>query len=281
MARRSLTPLLLAAVTAAGSSGLLWAAVANGWLGPDVGRGDGFCEAARDALVKQPANTFSNLGFVLAGLLIGWHAGDPRRTIVANPTLATAYAMVVVLLGPASAAMHATRSAAGGHLDLLSMYLVAAFAFAYAVTRLFGRGTATFAVLWVVVIGGCELVERVPGHVPVVDIWANLAFSLLLLAAVTGEWVLWRRGESVRDPRWGFASVAALGLAFAIWTQAKTGGPLCRPYSLVQGHAIWHLLDAVAAYALYRLYASERPRAQAQGGYDGRGGHADHRLNLR
>ncbi len=211
MARRSLTPQLLAAVTAAGSSGLLWAAVANGWLGPDVGRGDGFCEAARDALVKQPANTFSNLGFVLAGLLIGWHAGDPRRTIVANPTLATAYAMVVVLLGPASAAMHATRSAAGGHLDLLSMYLVAAFAFACAVTRLVGRGTATFAVLWVVVIGGCELVERVPGHVPVVDIWANLAFSLLLLAAVTGEWVLWRRGESVRDPRWGFASVAALG----------------------------------------------------------------------
>ncbi|MEO7070468.1 MAG: hypothetical protein ABI131_08250, partial [Nostocoides sp.] len=135
-----------------------------------------------------------------------------------------------------------------------------AFAFGYAVTRLLRRGTGTFALLWLVAIAGCEAVERIPGHVPVVDAWANLAFGLLLFAAVVGEALLWRRGVSVRNPRWGLAAVGAMGLAFAIWTQAKTGSPLCRPHSLIQGHAIWHLLDAVAAYALYRLYASERPR---------------------
>lgn len=258
MARRSFTPLALAALTAVVSVGLLWAAVVNGWLGPDVGRGDGFCEAARHALVEQPANTLSNGGFVVAGLLIGWHARDPRRTIAENPALATAYAMIVVLLGPASAAMHATQSAVGGHLDLLSMYLVAAFAFAYAVTRLSRRGTGTFAGLWIVAILVCEAIERIPGHAPVVDIWANAAFGLLLVAALGGEGLLWRRGASTRNPRWGLAAAGAMGLAFAIWTQAKTGSPLCRPHSLVQGHAIWHLLDAVAAYSLYRLYASER-----------------------
>ncbi len=265
MPRRSPTPLALAAVTAVVSTGLLWAAIVHGWLGPDVGRGDGFCEAARDALVEQPANTFSNLGFVVAGLVIAWQAGDPRRTLAENPRLATAYATIVVLLGPASAAMHATQSAAGGHLDLLSMYLVAAFAVAYAATRLLRGGTTTFALLWATAIVGCEVVERIPGEVPVVMVWANLAFGLLLVTALVGEALLWRRGESSRDPRWGLAAVGALGLAFAIWTQAKTGGAWCRPYSLLQGHAIWHLLDAVAAYALYRLYASEHPRAAPRG----------------
>lgn len=256
--RRDLRPFASAVAVAAVSIGLLWLAVVHGWLGPDVGRGDRFCEAARNGVVLQPANTFSNAGFVLAGLLVGWRAGNPRTTIAANPRLATAYGVVVVLLGPASAAMHATQSALGGHLDLLSMYLIAGFAASYAWTRVLGRGTAFFATLFGTVVVVCELVERIPGHVPVVDIAANLAFGLFLLAALAGETVLWRRGRSRRQVGWGFASAGALALAFTIWNFAKDGSALCHPHSLLQGHAAWHLLCAVAAYCLYRLYASER-----------------------
>jgi hypothetical protein len=254
---RDLRPFAIAAAVAVVSVGGLWLAVVRSWLGPDVGRGDRFCEAARDAIVLQPANTFSNVGFVVAGLLVAWRAGATRTTIVANPRLAAAYGVVVVLLGPASAAMHATQSALGGHLDLLSMYLIAAFASSYAWTRVLGRGSTFFAVTFVTVVAVCELVERIPGRVPVVDLAANLAFGLFLLVAVAGEAVLWRRGTVRRQVGWGLASVGALALAFAIWNTAKDGSPLCRPDSLLQGHAAWHLLCAVAAYALYRLYASE------------------------
>jgi len=52
-----------------------------------------------------------------------------------------------------------------------------------------------------------------------------------------------------------------IALAFAIWTQAKTGSRWCHPHSLVQGHAMWHVLCAAAAYGLYRAYAgAARPR---------------------
>jgi hypothetical protein len=260
---RDLRPFATAVAVATVSVGLWWLAVAHGWLGPDVGRGDRFCEAARDAGVLQPANTFSNVGFVLAGLGIAWRAGASSTTIVANPRLAAAYGVVVVLLGPASAAMHATQSALGGHLDLLSMYLVAAFASAYAWTRVLRRGTGFFAALFVGVVVTCELVERIPGHVPVVDVAANLAFGVFLLVALAGEAVLWRRGDGRRQVGWGLASVGALALAFAIWNAAKDGSPWCHPDSLLQGHAAWHLLCAVAAYALYRLYASERLSGEA------------------
>jgi hypothetical protein len=138
------------------------------------------------------------------------------------------------------------------------MYLVAGFAASYAVTRCLRRGTAFFAVLFVAIVAVCELVERIPGHVPVVDIAANLAFGAFLLVALAGEAVLWRRGSARRQARWGFVSAGALALAFAIWNLAKDGMTFCHPDSLLQGHAAWHLLCAVAAYALYRLHASER-----------------------
>ena len=99
----------------------------------------------RDRVVRQPANTFSNVGFVAAGLLIAWHAGVRANVGASLSTyryLATAIACLVVLLGPGSAAMHATQSALGGHLDMLSMYLVASFAAAYAVMRWLRGGSA-------------------------------------------------------------------------------------------------------------------------------------------
>lgn len=250
-------PLALAAVVAVLSSGLLALAVVQGWLGPDVGRGGDFCEAARDGPVKQPANTFSNVGFVVAGLLVAWRAGGAARLgAVLTQRLAASYACVVVLLGPASAAMHATQSERGGHLDMLSMYLVAGFAAAYALTRLVGQGPLFLAQLFFLFVAGCQIVGTYDGHVPVVDFAGNLAFAALLLTAVVVEVLLWRRAAGTRtDLRWGAGALGAILLAFAIWSATRHSW--CDPDSLLQGHAAWHLLCAVSAYLLFRLWASE------------------------
>lgn len=250
-------PLALAAAVALLSSGLLAIAVVQGWLGPDVGRGGDFCEAARGGHVKQPVNSFSNLGFVVAGLLVAWRAGRPALLgAVLTPRLAASYACVVVLLGPASAAMHATQSEWGGHLDMLSMYLVASFAAAYALMRYAGQGGLFLAQLFSLFVAGCELVGLYDGHVPVVDFAGNLAFAALLLTAVVGEVLLWRRaGDTRTDVRWGAGALGAILLAFAIWNATRRAW--CDPHSLLQGHAAWHLLCAVSAYLLFRLWASE------------------------
>ncbi|GAB3854211.1 ceramidase domain-containing protein [Dactylosporangium cerinum] len=259
---RDLRPACVAGATAVLSCGLLAAAVLRRWLGADVGRGAGFCEAGRDWVVRQPANTFSNAGFVLAGLLIAWHAGTrpdlgadagPRRGL---PRRATAMACIVVLLGPGSAAMHATQSALGGHLDLLSMYLIAAFAAAYAVMRWRRAGTRLLAGVFLAALAGCEVAGAWDVTVPVVMHPGNAAFGLLLLTAATLEVAVIRRRETTVRSGYAYASFAAILTAFAIWNATKTW--LCDPHSLLQGHAAWHLLCAVSAYLLYRYYASER-----------------------
>jgi ceramidase len=251
---RDLRPLAIAGATAIVSTGLLAVAIGQGWLGPDVGRGANFCEAGRDWVIRQPANTLSNVGFVVAGLLIAWHVG--QRGSMMDGRLGTAMAVLVVLLGPGSAAMHATQSELGGHLDMLSMYLVAAFAAAYATMRWRRGGPLLFGLTFAGGVAFGELVGALPVDVPVVNTPGNTAFGLMLIGAIVLETRVMRR-PGVRSQRGHvYAALAALLVAFVIWNVTKTW--LCAPTSLVQGHAIWHLLDAVSAYFLYRYYASER-----------------------
>jgi hypothetical protein len=263
--KRDLRPVIVAGTTAALSSGLLGLAVWRGWLGPDVGRGSNFCEAPSGWAVRQPSNSFSNLGFVVAGLLIAWHAGRPGNvgsSLGRRPYLTTAMACIIVLLGPASAAMHATQTDLGGHLDMLSMYLVASLAFSYALTRFLRAGTAVLLVTFASVIVTCEIVEAYGPPVPVVMTSANAAFGSLLVVATVLELLIMRRGQTRARRGFAFAAIGTLLVAFAIWNAANAF--LCAPHSWLQGHAAWHLLDALAAYLLYRYYASEQLIRAAQ-----------------
>jgi hypothetical protein len=123
--------------------------------------------------------------------------------------------------------------------------------------RWVGQGRLFFAQVFSLCVAGCEIVGLYDGQVPVVVYAGNLAFAVLLLTAAVIEVLLWRRGAGTRtDLRWGLAAVAAILLAFAIWNATKSAW--CDPHSLLQGHAAWHLLCAVAAYLLFRLWASER-----------------------
>ncbi len=88
-----------------------------------------------------------------------------------------------------------------------------------------------------------------------VHVAGNLAFGLLLGYAVVVEVRLWRRGPGRADLRYGAAALASMLIAFVIWNLSQHGW--CDPHSLLQGHAVWHLLGALAAYLLFRFYASE------------------------
>lgn len=252
-------PVATTGTVAFASVAVLVVAVARGWFGPDVGRGGNFCEAAHEGWIRQPVNSLSNAGFVVAGLLVARRAAlASSADRVMSRTVATFYACVVVLLGPASAAMHATQSEWGGHLDMLSMYLIAGFAASWAWVRWTSRGTTACVAAYVASVAACELIGLWPDPVPVVHYAGNLAFGVLLLAAIVMETMLWRRGGTDRVFRHGVVALAAMIVAFTVWLLSTNGW--CDPTSPWQGHAAWHLLCAVAAYWLFRLYDSEVSR---------------------
>jgi hypothetical protein len=100
------------------------------------------------------------------------------------------------------------------------------------------------------------LVGSVGGDdVPIVRYAGNVAFAALLLTAVVVEVRLHGRGPARTDLRWGAAALGAMLLAFVVWNLGQHG--LCDPRSPLQAHGAWHLLGALAAYLLFRLWASE------------------------
>lgn len=139
---------------------------------------------------------------------------------------------------------------------MLSMYLVAGFAAAWAWVRWTRRGTASFVAAYVACVAACEVAGLWSDPVPVVHHAGNLAFGGLLAAAVVLETLRWRRGETALSFGHGVVALAAMLVAFSIWLLTNAG--MCDPDSWLQGHAAWHLLCAVAAYWLFRMYASER-----------------------
>lgn len=247
-------PVVVVAAISLVAWALLVLAAWQGWLGMPAGRGAEFCEATRAGLIKQPINAASNLGFTVAALAIATSAG---RSTQGARTALTSFAVVVALLGPGSGAMHATETAVGGHLDLLSMYLLASFATAYALVRSGRLTTRQGGWFFVALVVACEVIGAIPVALPVIMHPGNAAFAALLLTTVAIELGMIRREEA--EWRWGLASVGTLLLAFAVWNVAKDGSPWCSPYSIVQGHGIWHLFDALAAYFLARHYLADEP----------------------
>lgn len=85
--------------------------------------------------------------------------------------------------------------------------------------------------------------------------------SIVALVAAT-SWAAWRRRPWPRPP---LAALAALAAAVAANVLTRTGAPLCRPHSLLQGHAAWHALTALAL-ALWLTRAWRAPQVGEEAG---------------
>ncbi|MBK9634790.1 MAG: hypothetical protein IPO64_09840 [Bacteroidetes bacterium] len=85
------------------------------------GAGDVFCEKTHDGLIKQPANTWSNLMFIIGGLLSAWVIYRGKFQSFDSPIynqffMVFFFLYFFVLLGSGSMAMHASMTNIGGFL---------------------------------------------------------------------------------------------------------------------------------------------------------------------
>lgn len=232
-----------------------------GWPGAHGATAWMYCEAFREGGVAQPANTLSNLGFVASGLAIGWrgrrdllhHEPVGRQNAMARTVFVPALlASVVVFLGPGSMAMHASTTAWGGDVDVLSMFLYVSFLPAYGVSRLLSLSLKGFAVLYgALALLGAADAFAIPDP-------NDIGFASLAVLGLASEIAVdLCRPELGGERRWLIAGTGLFGLAFAAWLPSQTGGPLCDPHSWIQGHAIWHLLCAATTACFYLHYRCE------------------------
>ena len=188
------------------------------------------CERCRTGPIAQPANTWSSLAYVVAGAVLLRRSGlrVPGR---AAPTAREAVGWAAVATGLGSVAYHGPGTAAGRYAHDASLISL----------------LGTMAVDDLEVLAGRD---ASPAALPVIPTVAALAAHPRssattqvvagALAAVAGT------GRAVRH---GGAPVVGIGLmavGAALHALGRTGGPLCRPGSRLQPHAVWHVATAVS-----------------------------------
>lgn len=208
---------------------------------------DCFCEGLREGLIRQPANTWSSFAFVLAGLWMALRIrrqGAERTALNASSARLLTASLFVVGLG--SAFYHASLTFVGQVLDVSGMYLIATFI-------LFHRLGPRWRISPMGMVLGFTFVNAalMAAQVTTPSL-RRVVFAVLLAGALAVEWRSSRQGR-----RWLATGATLMALAFLIWVVDRQR-IACAPQSFVQGHAIWHILGALAAASLFRSYEAER-----------------------
>jgi hypothetical protein len=226
-----------------------------------------FCEYFdRPGIIKQPANTWSNVGFVIVGLGILWHLGTARQQgrSINNPmTTATPYSitygMLVGFLGPASMFFHGSLRDWGGWIDILSLILYGGFLIAYDVVRIWKADIRVFVALYSAIVGPLALVTGLRKDSGQVIFGVLIVIILMVQVRILTIKV---GGVRRRGRPWLVLTLLTFGTAFfGIWLWSNSAGPLCAPHSIFQGHALWHVLTATSAACMYGYLRTERGTA--------------------
>lgn len=212
----------------------------NGWVLPDIKH----CEANLGGWVTAPANTWSNLAYIAAGLWIMRRAS--RRSLLSAGGLGP----VSLVVGATSFVFHMSYTFAGQALDYAGMFVLVGWAMARALLRggsVDAQGATRFWAAFIAVSLVALAVFRLEGWgIQTIVLVETLALAVLELRLIAAK-------REAASYRMFWLAQALLIAAYSFWHLDHTDA-FCRPDSLVQGHAIWHLLTAAAFLAAWRFH---------------------------
>lgn len=187
------------------------------------------CEQFRDGFFGQPANAVTSLAFVVAGLLT-WRWGARRW-----------YAVLVAAVGVGSLVQHWPHPPWQAYAHDLPLVALLGYLAVDVAADLTGRRLP--AVWWLAVtVAFVPVIAAGPAASTAGQaVLAVIAIGLNLLRA--------RARPALRGALLPALVILAAGALAGSLTD-RTG--LCRPDSLLQGHAVWHVLAATALWWLAR-----------------------------
>ncbi len=213
-----------------------------------------FCEFPRvGSLVLQPANSWSSYGYAFVGFLMIVESQGVAWKSRFRSEAATAFGLTAIFVGLGSVLLHATLTLWGQFFDVMGMYLTGGFMLISALSRWRGLPPRLAIILYLALVSALVLVLY---QIPDVRRWL---FAVVLVAAIVIELGFARPRRARIRVSYYFAGIATKAVAFTIWNLDQHG-TLCSPESLLQGHAVWHLLGATSLWLTFLYYRSERAR---------------------
>ena len=244
-------PLLAAILISALTISILLMSTPNTWESWDAAtclKTGCFCEASNtQSPIRQAANTYSSLAFVFSGMFI---IASARKRIRFSVGYSILMGLASIIIGVGSTFYHASLTFIGQFFDVFGMFLLAAFMLVYAWERIWKlRISTTLGLFLTLNIFLSWLQIAIPDT-------RRYAFAIVLIIALVFEYYFRAKNKPQIDLRLLQVGIGLLGGAYIIWILDNTR-TLCFERSLLQGHAIWHLLGAVSVVFLHRYYLSE------------------------
>jgi hypothetical protein len=217
--------------------GCPWSDLSHAWP-PNVK----WCEAQLCGWVVEPANTWSNLGYIFIGLGLLIYAAQQK-----SPLLKW-FGWAQIIVGVSSFVYHMAWNFLFQVFDFFGMYVFIGLLLVFNLVRI-GRVKreemwATYGVL----VGVLTVITPVMAK-------AGAPIQLIVLSMILG---IFRTEYAARSPavdyRAFWASFVLIVLAFAFSISDVTR-LRCDPEDhIFQGHAIWHILGALSLWASAKHY---------------------------
>ncbi len=201
-----------------------------------------WCEEQLCWWIREPANTFSNITYVIIGVLILLSARKyqyPHLKLLGYFT---------ILLGFMSGFYHATSSFFGEVLDYSTMFLISSYALVANLSRFYKwsfKKMSLWAFIILAISVACLVKFRTVGAV---------LFGLQINAALIVELLLRKKAEL--KPRYK-ELLMAVGLFVGSWGvwNLDTHRIVCDPTNhFITGHAIWHIGTGIAIFCIFKFY---------------------------
>ncbi|MCC2677593.1 MAG: hypothetical protein K0R29_169 [Pseudobdellovibrio sp.] len=198
-----------------------------------------FCETNLCAWVEQPANTWSNIGYLISAILIF------RQTSWRPQRLWFAWIVFILFIG--STFFHMSATVIGRDMDLAGMLLLSSYSLSFTLTRSYKFSTkqmySIFALLFL---------TSVPFIHPQLG---GTVFLIQFLVAAALEFIY--SSKHPPAPMIKKSLVMAFGLfLFALFLNILDMNLIyCLPKNnVITLHAIWHLICAYCIYLLVKYY---------------------------
>ncbi|EMI57006.1 ceramidase domain-containing protein [Rhodopirellula sallentina] len=194
-----------------------------------------FCEATLDGPIAHPADTWTNIGPVIAGIVILLHAKRPLAKLLGGAALWT---------GIASGYFHASNTILGETLDLSGMFMFILAIAALQQQRARPNHPGSSMLMGLVVLG--TLILTVLSSI-------STAFASPMFAAIVVVVVIRGLYDQKLTP-WAYAMVVTFLVAWGFWWLDFLH-IVCNPNNhILTLHGMWHLLNGLVFWLAYRHY---------------------------
>ena len=219
-----------------------------------------YCEKSKNAYMAQPINSLSGLAYIIVAYLIYKYEisnkDETNKKYNENNSryqeqlsqFKFYFAIILFVLGITTFAMHSSYNKVWTNYDGITMFIIITLLLLFnVIIIIYKKNMLQFKIIFTIISILLILISKTKYNN------LNNFMGLIFLTIISFIYVVKYKDG---DTYYLWKSVFYFIIALIVWKLSQSRQILCNPKSIFQGHALWHILTAIAFYQLFLFYTS-------------------------